>query len=259
MVTHDNQNMFLLGLLVSDLAIFLLVSSLLYFAMKHLFKLVVSDFEILSWMMQRIKLGTYRSDDIEKVSLEESKGAIRFIQYTAEELNNYQRKLKYESTTDELTTLYNRRVLNENLNDYLHMANAGKEVHLMIVDMDKFKAINDSYGHEAGDEVLKVFAHTLKHVSHDSDLCIRAGGDEFIVVLIDYDTDQIKQWYEDLHQLLNESSQALREKYKIPFEFGVSVGCTRIRNDDNRSAILKRADDALYQVKENGRNHIICV
>ena len=258
MVTQDNQNMFLMGLLISDMATFILISSLLYFAMKHLFKLVISDFEILSWMMQRIKLGTYRSDDINKVALEESKGAIRFIQYTAEELNNYQHKLKQESTTDELTTLYNRRMLNENLKDYLHMANTGQEVHLVIVDMDKFKAINDTYGHGVGDEVLKVFAYTLTHVSRDNDLCVRAGGDEFIVVLVDYNAEQVKQWYEALHQLLNETSQDLRKQYNMLFEFGVSAGCTRLRNDDNCSAILKRADDALYQVKENGRNHLVC-
>ena len=254
---REQQDVFLRGMLMSDLVIFLTISGLLYWAMKHLFNLVVSDFEILSWMMQRIKLGTYQSDDIHKVKLEESKSIIRFIQYTAEELNTYQNKLRHDSETDELTQLYNRRVLNEKLDDYLALANSGSDIYLTIIDMDKFKEINDSYGHEAGDEVLKILAKSLKTISRGNDLCVRAGGDEFIIVLVDYKSYEVKAWYEKLCRLVNESSRALKEKYSIPFEFGISAGTSQIRNDDNRSAVLKRADDALYEVKAKGRNHLI--
>lgn len=253
------KNVLVTSLLLSNITVFVFLSLIMYIAINRLFRVFVTDFEILSWLMQKIKEGTYDSAESKRVILKESRSIIRFIEHTAEELYRYQQKLKTDSTTDELTGLYNRRALNEELENCLTLANKGDSLHIVILDLDKFKIINDTYGHGVGDDVLKFLSGALKQVCNEKDICARAGGDEFIVVLFDYSMDDVNSWYVQLSELMNSNISEYNDEHNIQLEFGVSAGCTYIRNSDRKSTVLKRADNALYKIKASGGNSIECV
>ena len=255
---ESDKQAFFASLLVSNIVTFILVSAVLFIAIKRLFSMVVSDFETLSWMMHRIKSEDFDSSKLPVPHLAETAGVVRFMQYAAEELNGYQKKLKRESTTDELTGLFNRRVLNERIDRFIDRANEGHKNYLVILDLDYFKAINDNHGHELGDKVLKLFSEALLETCKKTDVCTRTGGDEFIALLVDYEGDEITLWYEKLSSRVQGFMASLRNELKIESKLSVSAGCTLIRVSDNRSALLKRADRALYEVKGAGRNNIFC-
>lgn len=258
-VVDTGKNVLVTSLLFSNVMTFIFLSLILYVAISRLFRAVVADFEILSWYMQSIKEGTYKSADSKQVTLKESKNIIRFIKHTAEELYRYQQKLKSDSTTDELTGIHNRRSLNEELDKCLELANQGKEIHIVILDLDKFKLINDTYGHDVGDVVLRFMSDSLTKNCSEDDVCSRAGGDEFIVIMFGYTEDSLNEWYLKLRESMRLNIIKYNNENNISLEFGVSAGCTFIRNSDRKSTVLKRADNALYKVKEEGGNKLRCV
>jgi diguanylate cyclase (GGDEF)-like protein len=255
-VVDIEKSILLTSLLFSNLIAFVLLSLTLYFSLKKLLGLVITDFEVLSWIMNSIKAGTYNAKNTKHVSLNETKHIMHFIQHTAEELYAYQEKLKHDGMTDELTGLYNRRVLNVEIDNFLKMANEGRKAYLAIIDLDYFKEINDTHGHDVGDNVLKVLSAGLIEASESTDICTRSGGDEFVVLLMDYDVHQVEQWYESLIDYMNKNINSYSAENNIKINFGISVGCTLIRNNDMKSTVLKRADEAMYKVKENGRGNI---
>lgn len=258
--TRDStQSAFVASLLASNIVVFVLVIVVTFVAIKKLFDMVVSDFEALNIMMKKIKQGEFEVEKMPQPNLAETAGVIGFIKNAAVELHRYQKKLKVDSTTDELTGLYNRRVLNDRVADYLEGASAGKQNHVVILDLDHFKEINDNYGHELGDRVLVLFSRALKNNCKNTDICTRAGGDEFIVILGDYQQDDVGNWYARVCDDLQQSISGLCADQDIEIKFGVSAGCTSMRNNDNKHAILKRADEALYRVKTRGRNDIVCI
>lgn len=258
-VVEVEKNVLVTSLLVSNVVTFIILSLVLYFAISRLFNVVVSDYEILSWLMQKIRDGTYDPKDKYDVSLLEAKNVFRFIKYTAIELDSYQRKLKADSTTDELTGLYNRRELNTEIENSLLLANQGQSLYVVILDLDHFKAINDTFGHDAGDVVLVFLSKAMKKHAKKEDLCTRAGGDEFIVILKNYEINEVKQWYENLSKEMSENINQYNKENNVSLKFGVSAGCTLIRNSDRKSTVLKRADEALYRVKESGGNRLECL
>ena len=255
-IVDAEKNILLSSLLFSNLIAFFLLSLTLYFSMKKLLRVVMADFEVLSWIMNSIKAGTYNAENTRQVRLNETKHIMYFIQHTAEDLFNYQEKLKQDGLTDELTGLYNRRMLNIEVDNLLKMANKGCEAYLTIIDLDYFKEINDTHGHDVGDDILKAFSAALMTTSRSTDICTRSGGDEFIVLLIDYETHQVEQWYENLKSYMNNKIERYSVENNIKINFGISVGCSLIRNNDMKSAVLKRADEAMYKVKEKGRGNI---
>ena len=258
-VVDTGKNVLVTSLLFSNVITFIFLSLILYVAISRLFRAVVADFEILSWMMQSIKEGSYKPADSRKVTLKESKNIIRFIKHTAEELYRYQQKLKSDSTTDELTGLHNRRSLNDELDKCMELANKGNDIHIVILDLDKFKLINDTHGHDVGDVALKLMSESLLENSSEDDVCARAGGDEFIVIMTGYTEDSLNVWYKKIRESMQLKISKYSAENNIDLEFGVSAGCTFIRNRDRKSTVLKRADNALYKVKEEGGNKLRCV
>ena len=255
-VVDIGKNTLLTSLLLSNLIAFVLLSLTLYFSMKKLLGLVIGDFEVLSWIMNSIKSGTYNPEDAKHVSLNETEHIMHFIKYTAKELYTYQEQLKLEGTTDELTGLSNRRVLNLEIDNLLKLTNEGKETYLAIIDLDYFKEINDTHGHDVGDDVLKILSAGLVDASRDSDICTRSGGDEFIVLLKEYSVRQVEKWYEKITEYMDKNINSYSAENNIEINFGISVGCTLIRNNDMKSTVLKRADEAMYKVKKSGRGDI---
>lgn len=257
LTSRNMQSGFLISsLLLSNLIAFLLISITLYVSMKRFFKVIVSDFEKLSWIMSSIRAGTYTSDHTMNVSLKEAEHIVRFITHTAVELNEHQEKLRHFGVTDELTGLGNRRILNTEIDNYLQHSNGAQKIYLVIFDLDYFKKINDVYGHDVGDYVLTLLSETLLKYSADDDICTRSGGDEFIMLLAGYTKQDVLKWYQDICSYMRSVIDKYNVEHKSAINIGISAGATLINKGELKSTVLKRADEALYLVKDQGRGSI---
>jgi diguanylate cyclase (GGDEF)-like protein len=154
-----------------------------------------------------------------------------------------------QAATDSLTGLLNRRAL-ENKVRALRAENTGFAV--AMADLDHFKALNDTHGHETGDRALRLFAQTLKTSLRAHDLVCRHGGEEFAVVLPECSAANAAA---ALEQTRIELSQALRAA-GLP-EFTVSIGVVDAGDDEDFSSVLERADNALFDAKRQGRDRIV--
>ncbi len=124
---------------------------------------------------------------------------------------------------------------------------------LLFFDVDHFKSINDSYGHMAGDKALQNVALTLSNNLRATDICGRWGGEEFIVILLDVDSDSIAKVAEKLRVMVASSSFQIDDR---DVGITVSIGATLVRRDDTPESLTQRADELMYQSKQNGRNRV---
>lgn len=155
---------------------------------------------------------------------------------------------------DALTGVLNRRGLDQTLSRELSRAHRNKsKFSLGMLDLDHFKKINDTYGHEAGDQMLVQFASLIKTVLRKSDAVVRYGGEEFTLLLPDTDTRGAYFVLGRLQQLMSRSPLIFEGK-EINTTF--SAGIAGLRQDENGQDLLRRADEALYIAKNNGRNQI---
>lgn len=228
-IDTDNHGL-LTSVLVSGLLTFTLISVVLYFSMKRISRVVIADFENLSRIMKNIREGEFDPDKVSNVSLKEAQDVLGFIKNTALELNSYQQKLKHEGNADELTGLANRRVLNAEIERYIINSRQHNNKYLVILDLDYLKQINDCYGHDVGDHVLKLLSSLLIKHSRPGDVCTRSGGDEFILLQDDYTFDQVNAWYKRI------SNDMLRETllYNAEKSTGYKILCQCRRDADKR-------------------------
>jgi len=161
------------------------------------------------------------------------------------------------AVTDELTGLYNRRYFDRHLNMMLGKAQEQeRDMALMILDIDHFKAVNDNHGHDVGDAVLREFAARLRRNIRGVDLACRFGGEEFVVLMPDTDTAQAEAVAERVRQAIAEKSFDVGTPR--PLSVTVSVGVSiRESLSDTPEGMVKRADVALYRAKRGGRNRVI--
>ena len=161
------------------------------------------------------------------------------------------------AVTDPLTGLYNRRYLDAHLASAVARASATeKPVCVLIFDIDHFKTINDTYGHDAGDDVLKDFSDRLKKGVRGIDLVVRYGGEEFILVMPETDAAFASGVAERLRCDVEKVPFATRSHTNIPVT--VSIGIAEWRGaSDSADALIKRADEALYAAKHAGRNRVV--
>ena len=159
--------------------------------------------------------------------------------------------------TDALTGLYNRRYLETHLSHLIeHYVNRGKALSVISVDVDFFKAINDTHGHDAGDKVLQELAIRLRDNTRSIDLCCRVGGEEFIMVLPNTETELAGRIAERLRKAVASKSFPLGGNKAVPVT--VSVGLSSLGGaEDTLDKLLKRADEALYAAKREGRNRVV--
>ena len=168
-----------------------------------------------------------------------------------EELEIKNRELEKLASVDLLTCLYNRRKITEILEAELKRFNRHNVIFsLMFLDIDYFKKINDTYGHDVGDIVLKGFADLLVSNVRSVDNVGRWGGEEFLIVLIESDSEKAKIVAEKIQASLSDVS--FDEVGKIT----ASIGISEATNEDTLETIIKRADEALYRAKDLGRNRI---
>ncbi|MDR7238783.1 PAS domain S-box protein [Neobacillus drentensis] len=171
------------------------------------------------------------------------------------ERKEYQKNLEYLSYHDSLTGIPNRRLFNERLEQTLKEAKRyGRKFAIMYMDMDNFKQINDTMGHDAGDELLKQFSNRVKSHLRESDILARQGGDEFTILL----SEILKE--EDALKVAERIVTSLQEPWQIDehiFQTTSSVGIAFYPKDGITCQILmKHADIALYKAKAIGKNNI---
>lgn len=172
------------------------------------------------------------------------------------EIGVLQSKLREQTLRDPLTNLFNRRYLEETLEREL--ARAAREdysVCVIMIDLDHFKRINDTYGHEAGDEVLKTLAITLSEQCRRGDFACRYGGEEFVVIMPNINMDTAYERAEHIRQSLI-SLHVPYGHYNLTVTLSMGIACYPI-NGGTREAILRAADQAMYGAKEAGRDHIL--
>ncbi|MCF7971069.1 MAG: GGDEF domain-containing protein [Methylococcaceae bacterium] len=168
-----------------------------------------------------------------------------------------QRKLSIMARTDPLTQLYNRRTFEEECDIEFSRARRKKSpFSIIICDLDLFKNINDQYGHQVGDEVLKIFSDTLRNHVRKHDVVARYGGEEFVILLPETDSKSATVVAEYIRQ--KTLSATVRDPDgSTGVSFSASFGVSSYYHDDDWMAVLKRADKALYSAKENGRNRVV--
>jgi two-component system cell cycle response regulator len=156
--------------------------------------------------------------------------------------------------TDQLTGLFNRRYMSRHLNTLL--SEGSKPVSFLMLDVDFFKQINDNYGHDVGDEVLREFANRISANVRGIDLACRFGGEEFVVVMPDTDLSFAYMVAERLRQSVADAPFMVSATSKqVPVT--ISIGVASSSNGDTPDVLLKRADQALYRAKRDGRNRVV--
>jgi diguanylate cyclase (GGDEF)-like protein len=165
--------------------------------------------------------------------------------------------LKYQSVRDPLTALFNRRHMEEALQRELLRCGRNKNpLTVMMADVDHFKGFNDSFGHEAGDQLLRELGALLKSEIRGGDLACRYGGEEFLLIMVETSLDSGRQRAERLRDLV--SSLHVRHRGMTLRQITVSIGIASFPEcGDSASQLLSAADAALYQAKHNGRNRVV--
>ena len=177
-------------------------------------------------------------------------------QYQDRLRHNYHRSMEL-AVTDALTGLYNRRYMTNHLETLQKSAIQDyKPVSLLILDIDFFKKVNDTHGHDVGDEILKQFSGRMIKSVRGIDLACRYGGEEFVVVMPDT----------DLAVALGVAERLRREVADLPFkvpasdlqlDVSCSIGVAMSMESESSEGLIKRADEALYQAKRDGRNRVV--
>jgi two-component system cell cycle response regulator len=162
------------------------------------------------------------------------------------------------AVTDPLTGLYNRRYLDNHLNVLFNRSMArGRPLSVVITDIDRFKQVNDTYGHDGGDEVLREFANRVRSTIRGADLACRYGGEEFVVVMPDTSpeiaatvAERLRAAIESAPFMLKHSGEALN----VTASFGIASRIASVLTPDQ---LMKQADLALYEAKNTGRNRVV--
>lgn len=172
------------------------------------------------------------------------------------ELEKANSSLQAFSRVDHLTQLYNRGYWEQRLEEeFSRSLRTGQPCSLIMFDIDFFKSINDEYGHQAGDEIIRITADQVRHKIRSTDIPGRYGGEEFGIVLIDTTADSAKIMAERLRK----SISALLIDYEgEEITFTISLGISEISAEMSQyNQWLETADQALYQAKNNGRNQVV--
>jgi diguanylate cyclase (GGDEF)-like protein len=268
--SYEEHNNLLKNLLILEVSIFLVIS---IFLSVYLQRTIIRPLELLT---RSTKQGSHHSDDyVSLINSNDEIGelAVSFkqmhsrIQQDSSALEKISLELKRErdkalhaSFTDPLTGLFNRRKLDEIAENEMKRARRqGTSFDIILVDIDYFKAINDNYGHQQGDTVLKLVADVLSNMSRrPEDFCFRIGGEEFLFMSAAQDYQAAKS-YAEIMRLEVEAMQIPNKGSKISDYVTLSAGVVSVEPDEEESFydLLKRADERLYMAKSMGRNRVV--
>lgn len=208
---------------------------------------------LIAWMIALLAEGTYRYYRMSS--------RFQHVQAKALSLANYARELRVESSMykklsgiDPLTQVFNRSGVKPVLAEHFDSSNSNTSGVLLVIDIDHFKNINDTYGHSAGDDVIRRVAACLKKNVAASDVIVRWGGEEFLVLCPSCDYIGGRKIAERLRIAVENVKDALKLQ---ALTVTVSIGATVIQQDDDFNSAFERADKHLYRAKHSGRNRVV--
>ncbi|WP_262927450.1 sensor domain-containing diguanylate cyclase [Phytohalomonas tamaricis] len=200
--------------------------------------------------------GDYLWLEVNMASVFTAQGRLGYVVFTSRDISErkqYDQYLRTLAYNDALTGIANRRLLMDRLQQEIkRIAREDKTLAVLYLDLDHFKAINDTHGHDIGDELLLRLAERIESGARSTDLCARIGGDEFVVVLPDVDEAQVLTIAERLYH-------ALQQPWSLScgmLQTTSSIGVALYHPDDSAHTLLRHADEALYQAKRAGRAQI---
>ncbi len=171
--------------------------------------------------------------------------------------NEMMEELRILASTDPMTKLYNRRYFTK-ISDHIFDLTKREKQNLSIVmlDIDKFKNVNDTYGHKVGDEVIISLANKLIEHQRKSDIVCRYGGEEFVILLPNTSIEGANILAQKIRKDIELFTTKLSSSESLKFTISLGVSQVDLENSKNIELALKRADDALYEAKETGRNRV---
>lgn len=203
------------------------------------------------WMAVFLGEGTARFYGLYRAA-QRDRQAIRELEAKQRRLTEENLHLENLTNTDPLTGIYNRTGMHRRL-DAMALRDKGLTgVGVLAMDLDHFKALNDRYGHDMGDKVLKTFTAMLAMNLRSDDIFARIGGEEFVVVCRRQPVDGVHAFAEKLRQLAGQCTFNGEDGLGITVSIGVAI----MAEGDDITTTLKRADNALYRAKQNGRNRV---
>ncbi len=227
---------------------------------RHVPILAIADPESNTRLLRGLEIGVndYLLRPIDKNELlARARTQVRRRRYTDHLRDNVQNSIEM-AITDALTGLHNRRYMESHLATLAEQAvSRGKPLALMMLDIDYFKSINDSHGHDAGDDVLREFAMRIRKSIRGIDLACRYGGEEFVIVMPETDLHVAGMVAERLRRSIAGEPFAIN-KGEGRIDVTISIGLATLESKGEAVAdVLKRADKALYRAKHDGRNRVV--
>lgn len=172
-------------------------------------------------------------------------------------LNNLAAELQSQALKDALTHIPNRRAFYENYPSYqktaARLASSPEKVCIVVADIDFFKQVNDTYGHDVGDSVLIQFSALLNNAIRPFDGVFRFGGEEFLIVLVGCTKSNAAK---KINKIIKELNETIFDIQEIKHPITASFGLTILKIDDTERSVVTRADKALYQAKQQGKNQL---
>jgi len=191
----------------------------------------------------------------------DEENSARYVYITVHDVTEiavYEKNLIEMNTRDSLTGVYNRKFFESQLRNELKRFKRGQRPFgLIMLDIDFFKKINDTYGHLCGDFVLKSLASSVLSTIRSTDIVARYGGEEFFCLLTETDIDSATHLAETLRMAVENKTFTFQN---TPMQLTISLGVTAMHPEIQSSeALIKKADDALYEAKRTGRNKVIAM
>ncbi|MGE0524559.1 MAG: PleD family two-component system response regulator [Variibacter sp.] len=226
---------------------------------RHLPILILAEPEDNARLLRGLEIGVndYLVRPIDKNEmLARVRTQIRKKRYSERLRENVQQSIEM-AVTDVLTGLHNRRYMEMHLAALVDQSTArGKPLSVLVLDIDHFKSINDSYGHDAGDDVLREFGARIRKSIRGIDLACRIGGEEFVIVMPETDLAVAGMVAERLRRRIAAETFPISGSAPIPVTISIGLAALGVPTD-TPTTILRRADQALYRAKRDGRNRVV--
>lgn len=249
---HKAQNILLTTVGISLISIFAALFTMIY-ARKRVFSPLIQAREILFDLSHSSLRPNPMDTKDQPANVYSLFAAIQHLKQTLQQRDALEFRLKNIAHLDSLTEVANRYALNEYIKLLENQPTQFSETCLMVIDIDHFKQVNDVYGHLMGDQVIQFVAEKLKENIRTSDLLVRYGGDEFIVLIENVGMERALKIAEKIRSEIYEAKPLDNVRcpdLKVSISIGVAIGAT------SWMALLEKADRALFQAKEQGKNKV---